>query len=106
MQPCKTGDQLYSDASPNGEWSLPTPTLTDFTCVLIFFPSLQNLAKLYTITFKRLSLLLIISFLHRIIKTKWHSTVWIRELDKQATISNNQQILKSKLTDRQARNLD
>ena len=22
MQPCKTGDQLYSDASPNGECSL------------------------------------------------------------------------------------
>ena len=23
MQPCKTGDQPYSDASPNGECSLP-----------------------------------------------------------------------------------
>ena len=22
MQPCKTGDQLYSDASPNSEYSL------------------------------------------------------------------------------------
>ena len=22
MQPCKTGDQLYGDASPNGECSL------------------------------------------------------------------------------------
>ena len=24
MQPCKTGDQLYSDASPDGECSLVT----------------------------------------------------------------------------------
>ena len=25
MQPCKTGDQSYSDASPNGECSLDKP---------------------------------------------------------------------------------
>ena len=30
MQLCKTGDQPYSDPSPNGECSLVTPTLTHF----------------------------------------------------------------------------
>ena len=34
MQPCKTGDHPYSDASPNGEWSLPHPNILS-TCPII-----------------------------------------------------------------------
>ena len=30
MQPCKTGDQPYSNASPNGEFSLAQPTTKTF----------------------------------------------------------------------------
>ena len=30
MQPCKTGDQPYSDASPNGECSLVLPIQTKY----------------------------------------------------------------------------
>ena len=35
MQPCKTGDQPYSDASPNGECSLLDPLCNVKTGILI-----------------------------------------------------------------------
>ena len=37
MQLCKTGDQPYSDASPNGECSLPPGYLLSMHCFLGIF---------------------------------------------------------------------
>ena len=34
MQPCKTGDQPCSDASPNGECSLPNPIKITLSVIL------------------------------------------------------------------------
>ena len=43
MQPCKTGDQLYSDASPDGECSL---AVASSGTVVAYSPNGQSIVEL------------------------------------------------------------